>query len=183
MTGAAGLGHRHEAPRPDARSLAFVVVTVSDRASRGELADLSGPRACELVRDHFVAHGWTVTERRELIPDDRGRIRAALRHALDHGADLVLTSGGTGLGPRDVTPDVTRELLDREIPGLTEAVRARYRASVPTVDLSRALAGQAGPAIVINLPGSPKAVAEFLAVLLPVLPHAIEMARGGHEHP
>jgi molybdenum cofactor synthesis domain-containing protein len=171
------------APRPDARALSLVVVTVSDRASRGELADLSGPRACELVRDHFVARGWTVTERRELVPDDRGQIRAALREALGRGADLVLTSGGTGLGPRDVTPDVTRELIDREIPGLIEAVRARYRTTIPQVDLSRALAGQAGPAIVLNLPGSPKAVAEFLAVLLPVLPHAVEIARGGHEHP
>ncbi len=164
-------------------TLSLVVITVSDRASGGIYPDRSGPRAGELTRQYFGALGWGVTGRCEVVPDDRDRLRALLREALDQGADLILTSGGTGLGPRDITPDVTRELIDREIPGPMEAVRARYRATIPQVDLSRAIAGQAGRTVVCNLPGSPKAVEEFLAVLLPLLPHAIAMARGGHEHP
>jgi molybdenum cofactor synthesis domain-containing protein len=164
---------------PDLR---VVIVTASDRGVAGVYPDRGGDRAQELTEAFRRGRGLVVATERVLLPDDRAALRAAIARAAATGADLVLTTGGTGLGPRDVTPEATRDATDREIPGLMEAVRAHWRATVPTADLSRATAGLAGATLVLNLPGSPRAVAEFLAVLLPLLPHALAMARGG-DHP
>ncbi len=165
------------------RTLDVVVITASERAHAGVYPDRAGDLAQKMVEAYFAPLGTAVAVRRELLPDDRDRLRAALARAVAEGADLVLTTGGTGLGPRDVTPEATRDVLEREAPGLVEAVRARYRQTVPQVDLSRATAGAAGRTVICNLPGSPKAAGEFLAVLLPLLPHAMEMAAGGETHP
>ncbi len=165
------------------RHLRVVVVTVSDRASRGEYKDESGPLAESLVCRHLHEKGFEVTCERMIVPDDQELIQQMLREAADARADLLLTTGGTGIGPRDVTPEATLAVIDREIPGIMAAVRARYREAFPAAVLSRAVAGVHGKTLILNLPGSVKAVTECLDVILPVVPHALEMIAGGDTHP
>jgi molybdopterin adenylyltransferase len=158
------------------------VLTVSDRVAAGIRDDAGGSALCELLE----AVGATLVSR-AVVPDEREPVAAALR-AMVADADLVLTTGGTGLGPRDVTPEATRMVLDREAPGIAEALRHASLAITPFAMLSRATAGLVGRVLVINLPGNPKAVREEWAVLAPVLPHALQTARGpvpdeSHEHP
>lgn len=151
-----------------------VVVTASNRAAAGVYADEGGPVLVEgLRRLGFAVDGPVV------VPDGE-EVALALRAAVDRGYDVVLTTGGTGLTPGDLTPEVTRPLLDREVPGLAEAIRARGReAGVPTAALSRGLAGLAGRTLVVNLPGSTGGCRDGLAVLSQVLLHAVDQARGG----
>jgi molybdopterin adenylyltransferase len=158
------------------------VLTVSDRVAAGVRDDAGGSALCELLE----AVGATLVSR-AVVPDEREPVAAALR-AMVADADLVLTTGGTGLGPRDVTPEATRMVLDREATGIAEALRHASLAITPFAMLSRATAGLVGRVLVINLPGNPKAVREEWAVLAPVLPHALQTARGpvpdeSHEHP
>jgi molybdopterin adenylyltransferase len=158
------------------------VLTVSDRVAAGLRDDAGGSALCELLE----GAGATLVSR-AVVPDEAEPIGAALR-AMTGDADLVLTTGGTGLGPRDVTPEATRAVLDREAPGIAEALRHASLAITPFAMLSRATAGLAGRVLVVNLPGNPKAVREEWAVLAPVLAHAIETARGpvadeAHRHP
>lgn len=153
------------------------VVTVSDRAHRGAYPDRSGP----LLVDALVGMGFDVPAP-VVVPDERAEITAALRAAVDAGVDLVVTTGGTGLGPRDVTPEATRDLLDREVPGLAEALRAAGRLKVPTAVLSRGLVGTVGTTLVVNLPGSTGGVRDGAAVLVPVVSHAIAQLRGDTDH-
>ena len=147
------------------------VLTVSDRAARGEYADEGGPLVRRMVEDtggEIVAHA--------IVPDERDQIEATLREWCDDfGVDVVLTTGGTGLGARDVTPEATRAVLDREAPGLAEAMRAAGMRQTPYAALSRQVCGVRGRTLIANLPGSPKAAAECLDAILPVLPHATEM--------
>ncbi len=151
------------------------MLTVSDRADRGERQDLSGPA----VEDLVVERGWEVVAR-GLVPDDPDRIRAELlRWSEADVADLVLTTGGTGLGPRDVTPEATRAVLEREVPGIPERMRAEGTRITPYAALSRQAAGQRGKTLIVNLPGSPRAAVESLQSVLDVLPHAVELTRGG----
>ncbi|GAA4427679.1 MogA/MoaB family molybdenum cofactor biosynthesis protein [Georgenia halophila] len=154
-----------------------VVITVSDRCARGEAEDLSGPLAVRLLADAGVSAAVMV------VPDGVASVRDALRSALDGGARLVLTTGGTGISPRDLTPEGTREVLCRELPGLAEAIRTQGAAAVPTAVLSRGLAGIApghdGEALVVNAPGSPGGVRDAVAVVAPVLPHVLEQLDGG----
>ena len=151
------------------------VITISDRASRGEYQDLSGP---ELEREILARFpGSTVTRR--IVADEVPQIVAALEAA--SGSDFILTSGGTGIGPRDVTPEASRQFCDREIPGIAEALRAHSLAETPAAMLSRGIAGIRGSCIVVNLPGSPKAVRRCMEALGPVMEHALAMLRGeGH---
>ncbi len=151
-----------------------VVVTVSDRCAAGEREDASGPAACEALR----AAG-RVVQASGVVPDGVPSVGEALRRAVADGADVVLTLGGTGVGPRDRTPEATREVLDRELPGIAEAVRAHGREAAPTAVLSRGLAGVAGRTLVVNLPGSPAAVRQSLDVVLPLVPHVVDQLRGG----
>ncbi len=156
-----------------ARTITAAVITVSTRGARGERTDESGPA----MRAALEAAGVTVVAQ-ELVPDDVARVSAAILAAIERGADLVLTSGGTGLSPNDLTPEATRAVLDREIPGIAEALRARARVATAHGMLSRGVAGARGRTLVVNLPGSPRAVRESLEVLLPVVPHAIELLAG-----
>ena len=153
-----------------------LVVTVSDRSSRGERPDTSGPLLVELLR----ALGLAV-EDPVVVPDEQGAVQEAVRAAAS-SYDLVVTTGGTGLGPRDVTPEATRPLLDREVPGVAEALRQRNAAVVPTAVLSRGLVGTIGTTLVVNLPGSTGGVRDGVAVLAPVLDHALAQLRGGGDH-
>ena len=148
------------------------VLTVSDRVAAGTRDDAGGSALCQLVE---AAGGVLVA--RGVVADEREPIAAALR-SMVADADLVVTTGGTGLGPRDVTPEATRDVLDREAPGIAEALRHASLDITPFAMLSRATAGLAGRALVVNLPGNPKAVREEWAVLAPVLPHAVATARG-----
>ena len=148
------------------------VLTVSDGVSNGTRADESGDVAEGILREA----GFDV-DSRAVVPDDRGRIEAILRELAGTHA-LVVTTGGTGFGPRDVTPEATRAVIDREAPGLAEVMRAAGLAKTPMASLSRAVAGSIGGTLVLNLPGSPKGVRESLDAVLPVVPHAIELLGG-----
>jgi molybdenum cofactor synthesis domain-containing protein len=152
------------------------VITVSDRSSRGERPDASGPLLVSLLR----GLGLEVAEP-VVVPDEVAAVQQALRAAAA-SYDLVVTTGGTGLSPRDVTPEATAPLLDREVPGIGEALRQRNAGTVPTAILSRGLVGTIGATLVVNLPGSTGGVRDGVQVLAPVLEHALAQLRGGGDH-
>ncbi len=155
-------------------TLHIAVLTASDSASAGEAGDRSGPLLAELVQGLWPNARLT----RALLPDDRARLAMQMRRWADEDdVALILTTGGTGFAPRDVTPEATRDVIEREAPGLAEAMRMAGLAVTPHAMLSRAIAGIRGQCLIINLSGSPKAVREQFAVLKPVLPHALELLR------
>ena len=150
------------------------VLTLSDKGSRGEREDLSGPEAIRMLREVGIE-----TVHSEVVPDEAEIIAAKLVEFADRlGLDLVVTTGGTGVSPRDVTPDATLRVIDREIPGMAEAMRRESMLKTPHAMISRAVAGTRGQTLIVNLPGSPKGVRETLAVILPALKHAIEKIKG-----
>ena len=154
-------------------TLRIGILTSSDRSSRGERPDLSGPALAELV----TAQGWTVIHT-AIVPDDLEALRNTLSTWADSGEiDIILTTGGTGFAPRDITPEATNLVLDRLAPGLAEAMRQESRKVTPHAMLSRAVTGMRGKVLIINLPGSPNAAVENLQVLLSVLPHAVELLK------
>ena len=150
------------------------VVTVSDRSHGGERHDTSGPLLAELLAGLGFEVGPVV-----VVPDEVAEVQRALRDAVAAAHDLVVTTGGTGLAPRDVTPEATRPLLEREAPGLVEALRQHGRDALPTTILSRGVAGTIGTTLVVNLPGSTGGVRDGVAVLAPVVGHAVAQLRGG----
>jgi molybdopterin adenylyltransferase len=150
------------------------ILTISDRGSKGEREDSSGPLIREMVKNlpAEVIHY-------EIIPDEKEQIVTSLKRSADQlKADLILTTGGTGLSPRDVTPDATREVISKEVPGFGEAMRAESLTVTPHAMISRAMAGIRGSCLIINLPGSPKSVRENLGVILPALSHALSKLKG-----
>ena len=149
------------------------VLTVSDKGSRGERVDESG----QVIKAALVSLGASEIKY-GIVPDERPAISAKLREWSDAGVDLVLTTGGTGLTPRDVTPEATLDVLDRVAPGFAEAMRTYGMKQTPQAMLSRAVAGIRKKTLIINMPGSPKAVKECLEAISPALPHAIETVRG-----
>lgn len=153
-----------------------VVITISDSAALGARVDESGPEACRLLQEAGYQTGEPV-----IVPDSRPFIAARIREAAATAA-FVITTGGTGLAPRDVTPEATRDVLDREVPGIAEMLRTEGRKATPSACLSRGVAGLVGQCLVVNLPGSPAAVREGLQVLIPVLGHALRIAAGDTEH-
>lgn len=163
-------------------SIRFGILTLSDRSARGEREDASGPALARLIE----AQGWSVS-RQALLPDDLLSIRERLVAWSEDGElDVILTTGGTGFAPRDVTPEATRAVIDREAPGLAEAMRAASLKVTPHAMLSRIVTGIRKKTLILNLPGSPKGAVENLQVVVPVLPHAIQLLRddpaseGGH---
>jgi molybdopterin adenylyltransferase len=149
------------------------ILTVSDKGSRGQREDLSGPA----IRDMVAGIGAIVLY--EVVPDEKVQISKKLVEWADGGkVDVILTNGGTGLTPRDVTPEATLAIVDKEVPGIAEVMRARSLQITPMAMLSRAVAGLRGQCLIINLPGSPKAVRECLEVVLPAIPHAVQMIKG-----
>lgn len=157
----------------------FCVLTVSDRCSQGLMTDTAGPAVVELLRRHWPA----VRVETALVPDDDHKIAAQLREWSDEGAALILTAGGTGMSPRDRTPEATLSVLDRLAPGLSEAMRARGAESNPFSWLSRGVSGLRGSTLIVNLPGSRRGAEESLVSILTLLRHALEVARGGQDHP
>lgn len=150
------------------------VLTVSDRGSRGEREDRSGPLIGEIIAERLQAE----VLRYQVVPDEEDVIAATLvTWADDDDLDLILTTGGTGFAPRDVTPEAMEKVIQRRAPGLVEAIRAESRSITPHAMLSRAAAGIRGSTLIVNLPGSPKAVQESLEVILPALPHGVEILR------
>ena len=150
------------------------ILTISDKGSKGEREDSSGPLIREMVKDlpAEVIHY-------EIIPDEKEQIIDALKKSADLlKVDLILTTGGTGLSPRDVTPDATRRVIEKEAPGFSEAMRAESLKKTPHAMISRAICGIRGSSLIVNLPGGPKGVKENLNVILPALPHALSKLKG-----
>lgn len=153
------------------------ILTISDRGSTGEREDSSGPLIKQMVKDlpGEVIHY-------EIIPDEKTQIIESLKKSADQlKADLILTTGGTGLSPRDVTPDATLEVIEKEVPGFAEAMRAESLKKTPHAMISRAVVGIRRSSLIVNLPGSPKSVKENLSVILPALPHALSKLKGDPE--
>lgn len=147
------------------------LLTVSDRGARGEYADRSGPLMVDMLQKRT---SWQISHR-AVVPDEIDIIADTLVTWADEGVNLILTSGGTGFAPRDITPEATRRVIEREAPGIAEALRAESLKITRHAMLSRAVAGIRGRTLIVNMPGSPKAVRENLDVLLPILPHALEL--------
>jgi molybdopterin adenylyltransferase len=157
-----------------AKELRAAIITVSTSKAAGDGVDESGPELADFAREL----GAEVT-RREIVPDERARIEELLRHLADEeGCDLILTSGGTGFAPTDVTPEATRAVIEREAPGIAEAMRAASREHTQYWMLSRAVAGIRGRTLIVNFPGSPKSVRETARAIAPALPHALTLLAG-----
>lgn len=160
------------------RIFRIYVLTLSDRASRGEYEDRSGPRTVAHCKDYFSKNGYETIIVHHIIPDDAVELRMKLIEASNKNFDAIFTTGGTGIGPRDITPDVTRNMLDKEIPGLMESIRLKYGQEKPNALLSRAVAGVMGNTLVFNMPGSVKAVDEYTGEIFKSIKHMIYMLHG-----
>ncbi|SRR6266702_848322 len=157
----------------------LAVLTISDRCSQGLMTDTAGPAVVALLREQWPQAEISTI----LLPDDEDAIAAELQRLSSDGAALILTAGGTGLGPRDRTPEATRRVIDREAPGLAEAMRSQSAVSNRYSWLSRGVAGLKGSTLIVNLPGSKRGAEESLASILALLKHGIEVAAGGQTHP
>lgn len=155
------------------------ILTISDKGAAGQREDRSGPA----IREVLLSVGGSIV-RNDIVPDEPSAIQDQLRRWADDGLDLIITTGGTGVGPRDITPEATLAVVDRLVPGIAEALRAEGLKVTPHSMLSRGVAGVRGRCLIINLPGSPKAVREGMEVVRPALQHAMELLRGEFtEHP
>jgi molybdenum cofactor synthesis domain-containing protein len=164
-------------PRP----LRFRVITMSDRARSGGYTDRSGPRVREILAEFFEGKRWHVEIDSRLLSDDAGELGAELESARDAGVDVVIATGGTGVGPRDVTPDVVLEVCDKIVPGIMESIRSKFGGDKPNALLSRSVAGVTGRTAVYAIPGSVRAVEEYLPEILNTMEHLILMLHGlGH---
>jgi molybdopterin adenylyltransferase len=157
----------------------FAVVTISDRCAAGLQIDTAGPALATLLTQQWPEE----TIGRGLLPDNEDAIATLLNELCHQEYELILTTGGTGLGPRDVTPEATRRVIEREVPGLAEAMRSACAPSYRFAWLSRAIAGLKGTTLIVNLPGSERGATESLTAILSLLPHALEIIAGGATHP
>lgn len=164
------------------RILRFQVVTLSDRAYRGDYTDRSGPRIVEILNNHFSKRPRNIHVETTLIPDDAASLSVVLEKASYEELDVVITTGGTGIGPRDITVETVKPMLDKEIPGIMEMIRVKYGANKPNALLSRGVAGLMSDTLVYTLPGSVKAVNEYMEEILKTLEHLIYMRHGLDVH-
>jgi len=158
------------------------VITLSDRASRGEYEDLSGPEISNLCTEFFKEKQIKIEIRNLLIPDDPVQLSMLVQDSGDKNIQVLFTTGGTGIGPKDFTPDVIRELLDKEIPGIMEMIRVKYGMKKPNALISRSIAGVREQMLIYALPGSVKAVKEYCAEILPTVLHSMKMIYGINDH-
>lgn len=158
------------------------IITLSDRASRGEYSDRSGPKIEQVLAAFFDTESWQYNIERKLIPDDKNALEEILNETRKAEADIIITTGGTGIGPRDITPDVVKPFLDKEIPGIMELIRFKYGSLKPNALISRAIAGVMGSTLVYTLPGSVKAVDEYMSEITPTLRHSIYMLHNLDAH-
>lgn len=164
------------------RILQFCVITLSDRASRGEYEDRSGPRVREIIEFHFENKKWHSSFDHVILPDDPEQLTQKLREEVDAGTDVIFTTGGTGIGPRDFTPEVVTEFADKLIPGIMEHIRTKYAEQKPNALLSRSVAAVKGETLIYTLPGSVKAVNEYTPEIMKTLEHAICMLNNLDTH-
>jgi molybdenum cofactor synthesis domain-containing protein len=161
--------------------LSALIITLSDRASKGMYEDISGQALEAILSSHFKENNIACAIERSVIPDDANLLSETFTKAVNAKTDFIFTTGGTGIGPRDVTPDVIRPLLSKEIPGIMEVIRVRSSLTFPSAALSRSIAGTASQSLVYCLPGSPKAIKEYMDVILLTLLHCHKMVYGeGH---
>jgi molybdopterin adenylyltransferase len=158
------------------------IITLSDRASQGEYEDRSGPRIKELAEQYFQIINYQLSIINSLIPDNPEKLKDLLLKSKEDKTDLIFTTGGTGIGPRDFTPDVVRPLLDKEIPGIMDLIRMKYGAEKPNALISRSIAGVMGQSLVLTLPGSVKAVNEYMPEIFKSLAHLVYMLHGLDKH-
>ncbi|HEX7585030.1 MAG TPA: MogA/MoaB family molybdenum cofactor biosynthesis protein, partial [Prolixibacteraceae bacterium] len=164
------------------RIYSLMVITLSDRASRGIYEDKSGPRVVEILDEFFMKLNWQHKINHHIIPDDENNLHNLLKEAINGQVDFVITTGGTGIGPRDITPEVVRSVIDKEIPGIMEMIRMKYGMEKPNALLSRSVAGVAGKTIIYALPGSVKAVNEYMAEISKSMKHTLYMLHGLDAH-
>jgi molybdopterin adenylyltransferase len=158
------------------------VITLSDRASKGIYEDKSGPRAIAILKEYFSALNWNHEIRHHIIPDDEKQLLEMLNNSVDEKVDFVVTTGGTGIGPRDITPEVVRKVITMEIPGIMELIRVKYGTEKPNALISRSIAGVAGSTLIYSLPGSVKAVNEYMAEIVKTLKHSVYMLHNLDSH-
>ena len=158
------------------------IITLSDRASQGEYEDKSGPRIKELIEQYFKIVNYQLSIVNSLLPDDSSKLKNLLLNVRDEKADLIFTTGGTGIGPRDFTPDIVKPFLDKEIPGIMDMIRLKYGAEKPNALVSRSIAGVMDQSLIFTLPGSVKAVNEYLPEIFKSLMHMIYMLHGLDKH-
>jgi len=151
----------------------FQIITLSDRASKGEYEDLSGPRIIELLNENYRESKRQINIEHTIIPDDAGQLILLLENARNKNIDFLITTGGTGIGPRDITPDVVSSMLDKEIPGIMDMIRMKYGVSKPNALLSRSVAGVMNRTCVFTLPGSVKAINEYMPEIMPFFDHLL----------
>lgn len=156
------------------------VITLSDRAFKGEYEDRSGPRIVQLLEDFFNAQGWKSEIERVVIPDDEAQLK--LQISGSYGLDILITTGGTGIGPRDITVDIVKPMLEKELPGIMELIRVKYGTEKPNALISRSVAGVIGNMLVYTLPGSVKAVEEYMFEITKTIRHSIYMMNGLDQH-
>ncbi len=165
-----------------ANTLSAFIITLSDRAAQGIYEDVSGREIENLLGKYMLENGLNCYIQRKVIADEAILLKELFQKQADHKIDFIFTTGGTGIGPRDITPDVIRPLLTKEIPGIMEVIRVKYGLQFPAASLSRSIAGVAGKSLVYCLPGNPKAVAEYMNEILKTLMHCYRMMHGESNH-
>lgn len=164
------------------REIKVHIITLSDRAYAGEYSDRSGPRAAQIMEDLFEKSGRYYSINRVVLPDQKEQIVEAVQKCVDNQADIIITTGGTGIGPRDITPDVIGPMLDKELPGIMELIRTKYGSEKPNALISRSIAGVIKSTLIYVLPGSVKAVNEYMAEITPTIEHSLRMLSGIDSH-
>ncbi|HAN78167.1 MAG TPA: molybdenum cofactor biosynthesis protein [Bacteroidales bacterium] len=164
------------------KPLTIHVITLSDRAFRGEYSDESGPMISNLIYQFFADKNWEIGIQNTIIPDEADELEALLKADIAHKTDVVITTGGTGVGKRDITPEVAKKLIAKEVPGIMEHIRLKYGSEKPNALLSRGVAGVTDDTQIYTLPGSLKAVKEYMGEILKTLEHLVYMIHGIDTH-